>query len=308
MSTREGDQAVRKLLKWVGIGLGSLVGTAVIAAIVLVLIGSSRLDRTFDITPQTLTLPTAEDTVARGRHLEAAVLGCTDCHGEDLGGGPFLDEPSLFKLHAPNLTAGQGGVGARYSDADWVRALRHGVDPDGKGLLFMPADVFNHLSAEDLVAVIAYVKSFPPVDNQLPGPEFSPLGRIIIGLGQLPEPLLVPALGIDHDAPFTRHVAPAASAEYGAYLTSIAYCTLCHGTDLSGGTFPYPDPNAPPVPSLAAAGGWTEEQFMVTLRTGVTPYGKAIDQAFMPWGDYDMSDEELKAIWLYLQSSLGASR
>ena len=299
---------MRKWLQRIGIGLGALLGIAGIAAAALVLIGSSKLSRSFDITPEPLVIRADENAVARGRHLEVAVLGCTDCHGQDLGGDLMLHEPGLFEIHAPNLTAGEGGVAARYSDADWVRAIRHGVDPDGRGLLFMPAEIFHHLSSEDLAGVIAYVKSVPPVHNEVPQPKFGLLGRIVVGLGQLPETLLVPARGIDHDAPFAGDIAPSASAEYGAYLAEIAYCTLCHGDDLSGGPFPYPDPNAPPVPSLAAANAWTEEQFAATIRTGITPYGKTLDEAYMPWGDFDMTDEELKAIWLYVRSSSSASR
>lgn len=299
---------MRTGLKWIGIGLGSLLALAVIAASVLVAIGSSKLNRSYQIAPETLALSTPEDALARGRHLEVAVLGCTDCHGADLAGDLLLEEPGLFEVHAPNLTSGAGGVAARYDDADWVRAIRHGVDPDGRGLLFMPAEVFNELSSEDLASIIAYVRSFPPVDNAVPSPSISPLGRIVIGLGQLPETLLVPASGIDHDAPITDRVVPAATAEYGSYLASIAYCTLCHGQNLSGGAFPYPDPDAPPVPSLAAAGGWTAEQFMATLRTGITPSGEILDEEYMPWGDFDMTDEELTAIWLHVRALTGGAR
>lgn len=304
----EGMCGVRRWMARIGIGLGVLLVAAVAAATLLAVIGSSSFDRRFTITPEPLAIPTDADAWARGRHLEAAVLGCHDCHGDDLGGDLFLAEPGLFEIHAPNLTAGRGGVGASYSDLDWVRAIRHGVAPDGKGLLFMPADVFHHLSADDLASVIAYVQGVPPVDRQVPDPTFGLMGRILVGLRQLPETLLVPALGIEHGAPIPSATPPDVSAGYGAYLASIAYCTLCHGSDLTGGPFPFPDPDAPPVPSLAAAGGWTAEQFASTLRTGVTPSGRPLDQAYMPWGDYAMTDEELEALWLHVRSLMGAAR
>ena len=167
-------------------------------------------------------------------------------------------------VYAPNLTAGRGGVSTRFSNADWVRAVRHGVNQDGKALMFMPADIFNHLSAEDLVAVIAYAQSFPPVDNQAPEPEIGLVGRIFFALGQLPEFVVVPATIVDHDAALATAVPPAISAEYGKYLVSIAYCVHCHGEQLSGGPFPFPEPNAPPVPNIISAGNpgrWSEEQF-----------------------------------------------
>ena len=68
---------------------------------------------------------------------------------------------------------------ATFSDADWVRALRHGVGKDGKALLIMPAKNFNTLSPEDLGALIAYIKSVPAVDNVVPASDIQVLGRAI---------------------------------------------------------------------------------------------------------------------------------
>ena len=46
----------------------------------------------------------------------------------------------------------------------------------------------------------------------------------------------------------------------------------------------------------------TEEQFISTLRTGVTPSGHELNEN-MPWQGYRMFyDDELKAIFVYLQS------
>lgn len=107
--------------------------------------------------------------IARGAHLEGVTF-CTACHGEDLQGDLLFEAPGIATLYAPNLTAGRGGRGAVYDDVDWVRAIRHGVSPEGRGLMIMHSDAYNHLGAGDLAAVIAYIKSVPPVDNPLPGP------------------------------------------------------------------------------------------------------------------------------------------
>lgn len=45
---------------------------------------------------------------------------------------------------------GRGDVGANRSDADYVRAIRHGVSSEGRGLLIMHSDAYHNLSAEDL--------------------------------------------------------------------------------------------------------------------------------------------------------------
>lgn len=68
-------------------------------------------------------------------------------------------------LPAPNLTAGKGGIGATYTDADWERAIRHGIGGDNRVLAIMPSNYFSHYSDADLAAVIAYLKTFPPVDS-----------------------------------------------------------------------------------------------------------------------------------------------
>jgi hypothetical protein len=48
---------------------------------------------------------------------------------------------------------------------------------------------------------------------------------------------------------------------------------------------------------------WTEERFITTIRTGITPEGRKVRGEYMPWKSYQfMSDDELKAVWLYLQS------
>jgi mono/diheme cytochrome c family protein len=115
---------------------------------------------------------------------------------------------------------------------------------------------------------------------------------------------LIPAEVIDHGAPFAEAPAPGNNASYGHYLVSIALCTMCHGLDLKGA--PPVEEGAPAGPNITlygASGGWSEAQFVNTLRTGVTPYGKALDEAFMPWPMYGrMTDEELGAIWRYLAS------
>lgn len=74
---------------------------------------------------------------------------------------------------------------------------------------------------------------------------------------------------------------------------------------MNGGPFPDPtrkkiSPNLTPGGELVA---WTEEDFINTIRTGRTPGGHDLDPEFMPWKEYrNFTDDELKAIWLYLQS------
>jgi mono/diheme cytochrome c family protein len=203
---------------------------------------------------------------------------------------------------ASNLTGGLGGAGDEYTDADWVRAIRYGVGPDGKPLLFMPSGEFWYLSDYDLGAVIAFVKSQPAVDNELPGNQVALVLRAFYLLtGGIP--LLAPEL-IDLEAPRPAAPEPGVTEEYGRYLA--VSCVGCHGEGFSGGPIPGAPPDWPPAMNLTPGGelaGWTEAQFIQVMRTGVTPSGHAIENEYMPWKTIaKMTDNELKALFLFLQS------
>src|SRR5262245_31469441 len=138
-----------KFVKWILIVLGGLVGLLVLVVIGLYVVSEMRLNKTYTIAPETITIPTDAAAIEHGKHLATAIGKCIDCRGPDLAGTVFIDGPP-GKLIATNLTSGKGGVGGTFSDADWVRAIRHGVDPDGKPLLFMPAQEFYYFNDKDL--------------------------------------------------------------------------------------------------------------------------------------------------------------
>lgn len=297
---------MKRVLKWVGIALAGLVGLLVLASVVLYIVGSNRLNKTYEIHLETIAIPTGEAAIARGQHLVEALTFCRGCHGDELEGKAFIDEPMMASVYAPNLTSGQGGVGATYTDADYVGAIRHGVNQEGRGLMIMHSDAFHNLSEEDLGAVIAYVKSVPPVDKAIPDRRLLPLGRIFVALGFFDSEAipLISAEVIDHGAPFAARPEVGATAEYGQYLISITLCAMCHGSELRGGP-PLEEgmPAGPGIVAYGAPGGWSEEQFVTTIRTGVTPSGKELDPEFMPWDIYaNLTDDELAAMWQYIAS------
>lgn len=297
---------MRKTLKWVGIGLAGVLVLLLATGVVLSYLGGKRLARHFDVRPAAILVPTDEAAIERGRHLAAAITLCHACHGDNLGGKAIFEAPAIAAVYATNLTRGRGGIGHVYTDEDYVRAIRNGINRDGRGLLIMHADAYNHLGAADLGAIIAYVKSMPPVDNEVPRSGAALLGKVFVALGLFDSETmpLMPAEVIDHEVPPPDPPAPDTGAAYGRYLVAIGVCAMCHGRDLRGG--PPIEEGAPPAPSIAAwaaPGGWSIEQFMRTMRTGVTPYGKALDAEVMPWEVYaGMTDEELAAIWSYIGS------
>ena len=288
---------MRKLFKWIGIILASLLGLLIATASVLYLIGGAKLSKKYDVPVETISIPSDPTALSRGEHL-AVIFLCTRCHSEDLSGQVYFEAPGLLNIPTPNLTSGAGGIGSFYTDQDWVRALRHGVGHDGRALFFM-LKANNDLGDEDLGALIAYLKSIPPVDNSLPERRFEPLAKLMMGAGLFPPPA---ADQIDHARQVPAPPEPGATVAYGEYLSRT--CTECHGANFNGAPFGPPGeevftPNLTPGGELAF---WSEQEFLTTMRTGQTPGGKQLNEE-MPWKYYgQMTDEELKAVWLYLQS------
>jgi len=257
----------------------------------------SPRNRTYRPPDDDIAIPTDAGSIARGKHLVEAVAVCTICHGEDLGGKLAFEDAFLGRGYTANLTSGRGGVGRNYSNSDWVRSIRYGVRPDRRGIIFMPSDYFNRISNTDLGAIIAYLRSLPPVDNERTAVEINLPARLMIDLGVFGD--VVRAARIDFRAP-----RPPPPSDPGAYLVTLGGCTFCHGPHLTGGQGP--EPGAPGGPDLTSGGPlsrWSFADFVSTMRGGVTPDGHLIEPKYMPWLGYrNMTDDELRSVWLYLRS------
>lgn len=282
---------MKKILKWIGIIVGGLLALLIVAAVGLSIVGGLRLAKTHDVQAEDIPVSGHAASLARGEHL--VNVSCKSCHGADLSGQPLIDEAPIGTIYAANIT----GLAETHSEADLVRAIRHGVDTDGRQLMVMPAETFVHFSAEDLGAVVAYLQSVPRSGDDTPAPRLAPVGRILLGAGLFGD--VFPAEYIDHNAPFHEMPDIGANVAYGEYASR--FCMSCHGENLDGSQ--PPDPESPPAPSLAGASTWTEEEFIKTMRTGVTPTGRALDPRFMPWESFGkFTDDELRGLWMYLQS------
>lgn len=256
------------------------------------------LRRTYATAQDELVIPADSASIARGEHL-TRVTGCTLCHGPDLGGGIYADMGPVGVVAGPNLTTGQGGVAADFTPQDWTRAIRRGVRRDSTSLIMMPSEVYVHLSQEDLGAIVAYLRARPAVDREVPRSRFGPVGRALLATGQL-DILVAPKTP---DYKYAARVERTETPEYGRYLANISGCHGCHGFELSGGRVAGP-PDLPPAANLTPAGigSWTEGDFVRAMREGKRPDGTVIDE-FMPWQQFrEMTDSELRALWLYLQS------
>jgi len=290
---------MRKWMKRTGIGVGSLIAVLLLSMGLVYASSEMRFRREVELAAGApLSILPSPALVERGQHFSRAIGKCGDCHGPDLGGKVFIDAGPLGTIIAPNLTTGRGGVLASYSDAQLERAIRHGVGPDGRALFVMPSQDYYAMSDADLAAVISYLRTVPPVDREHPDTRIGPLGRALYMAGKLP---LVPAERMDHAAPRTPP-APGVTVEYGRYLATVSGCTSCHGKDLAGGIVEAP--GTPPSSNLTPAGigTWTEEDFFTALRKGLRPDRTGIDP-FMPWASTAlMTDDEIRAVWLYLRS------
>lgn len=285
---------IPRSLKYLFLLVASLAALLTLAVLLVNRSVEQRLARTYEISIEPIGVPGDAAAIERGQHLVSTIFFCQECHGENLAGTPHFNDPLSGTVSAKNLTSGAGGVSDTFADADWVRAIRHGVDQAGRPLIEMPSNSYYFIGDDDLGAIIAFLKSLPPVDNELPERNLGLLYQLTV----LGDPSLIPAEVIDHTGTRPPAPEPGVNAEYGKYL-AIA-CTICHGPDLTGGTA------AGAGLDLAGGGNlpdWTEAEFMHALRTGERPRGEDIDPDRMPWKRVgQLTDDELRAIWLYLQT------
>ncbi|MBS0569044.1 MAG: cytochrome c [Proteobacteria bacterium] len=285
-----------------------MLGKFVVAVAVLAALGmgfvywrsNNQLAQHVQVNEPALTIPTDAAAIARGEHL-AVTRGCTDCHGKDFGGNILVESFPVGRIAGPNLTRGQGGIGA----ADPIRlerAIRHGIGTDGHLLIYMPATDFAGLSDADTGDLMAYIATRPPVDRRVPPPLAGPLIRVLFLLGKAP---LAFGLHVDPHAAHIASMEPAPTVEYGRYLAQ--GCTGCHRPDFTGGHVPGTPPSFADAANITTdpvkgIGKWTKSDFYTVLRDGKRPDGKPVD-AFMPWRTLGtMSDTELDALWAYLRT------
>jgi mono/diheme cytochrome c family protein len=292
----------RKVLKFVGWALGVIVVLLSVVAVVVVVTSNRMLAKTVTVPVSIAEIAIPESdasTVARGKYLVDHVVGCNVCHGADFGGSAPVDDPMIGTLWAPNLTAGNGSVTRGFRASDWLRAIRHGVSHDGHRLFLMPSRDFVNFSDGDVGAIIAYVKSMPPVDRENRGVRLGPIGRALLVTHQMQFAFDE----IDH-LKQPPAATPGVTAEWGHVLSGT--CSGCHGPTYSGGKIPGGDPAWPAArnltPDETGLKGWTFDQFSDAFRHGKRPDGTTLSTV-MPWQQFaGMSDDDAHALWAFLQT------
>jgi len=281
-------------MKMIGKIVGGLVGLIAVAIGVVLAVGYFRFHKTYDIDVSGIEISADEESVARGEHLARTIAHCGYCHGDNFEGGYLINNPGKEGIVvAPNLTSGKGGIGGTFTDEDWVRAIYHGVNDEGRSVIIMPSLFFNNMSEDDLVSVVAYMKTLPPVDNELPETKPGLMLYALIGAGPIAKEMS--ARVVDHEAPFATAPAEGETAEYGEYLISIGQCRACHGENLAGGQVSRSSPLAPNLTPGGNLANFTDEVFINFVRLR-----QSEDMPFKYFAN--LTDDELSAIWMYLQS------
>ena len=277
-----------------------MIGRAVLGAMALALIVCAAV------------AARAETLVERGQYLVDTVMTCHNCHtprgpngpafDKALSGGLRFNEPP-FDVTASNITSDkETGIGA-WSDAELKTFMTTGVRPNGVAVaVVMPTAFYKIMTARDLDAVVAYLRTIPPVKNQVPGPIYK------IAL----HPPTVP----NADKPMTEAELDD-KVKRGFYLATIAHCMECHsplgprGRDFSKlgtGGFEFKGPWGVSVSRNITShkekgiGAWTDDEIKRAITQGISRDGSKLKPP-MGYPYYaKMTASDLDAMVAYLRT------
>lgn len=261
--------------------------------------------------------PAGEPDPVRGKYLFAAA-GCATCHtdkkgkGAPLAGGRKLKTP-FGVFYSPNITPDpEYGIG-KWSDRDFIRALRQGVAPDGRHYFpVFPYPSYTGITDRDLLDLKAYLFTRPPAKTaNKPHDAVPPFGWRF----------LVPLWKALYFTPGPFRADPERSRQWnrGAYLvTALGHCGECYTPrDVLGGPLPgmalagtTKGPEGGLIPNITpdketGIGRWSDGDLQEILKSGMLPDGDFVGDVMG-----DVVDEttgrlkvaDLKAIILYLRS------
>lgn len=291
----------------------------VLVCVVVVIVAGTlvaRRARSRSMASSTLHFESTAQRLARGRYLTEGPMHCFLCHsevdeekllplpGKKGAGKTFPAGEFPFTVKAPNITPDPETGAGKWTDEQFVRALRDGIGHDGRTLFpLMPYHFFRRLTDEDLASVVVYIRSLEPVHNVVQ-PPYVPDGvrKQLVAIepmkGSAPEP--------DWKDPVKR----------GEYLVTIGACSGCHtatsqglageelpGMRLAGGVefVPFKVSSANITPSPSGISYYDEKMFVQVIRTGHVN-ARAL-KPIMPWEYFrNLNDDDLKAIFAYLRT------
>lgn len=279
-----GTASGQRWKRWAGIGLAGLAALAIGLAAFTWFASEAHFTSFASPPPFTHPIPTDAASIAHGKHL-AQTRGCIGCHGDQLQGEVFQDDPLGGRAVSPNLPK----LVRTASPAVFERALRHGIGSDGRALYSMPAYNFVHLRDADVAALYAFLRSQPVTESTLPAGWLG-LPRLAIAMG---DDGAIPAF-LDKVPPLTWQAHPDPAVRRGEYL-AMTSCNECHGFGLRGDT-----PFAPPgqaAPDLAVVASYDKADFVRLMRTGKAAGNRELRLMsgvargrFVHWTDAEVDD------------------
>lgn len=255
----------------------------------------------------------AQSPVERGSYLVNTIMTCHNCHtpmgpnGPDfskaLSGGPQVFDEPPFTVRGANITPDrETGIG-NWSTDDIKKTLVTGVRPNGVPLApIMPTAFYGVISAKDLDAIAAYLKSVPAVKNQVPAPIYKA------------------AFERDHVPNADKQMSEADFADpvkKGFYLATIGHCMECHTPRVNGhldfskmgaGGQEFPGPWGKSVSRNISSskskglGNWTDAEIKRAITQGISRDGSHLRPP-MGFGFYArMTDGDLSAVVAWLRT------
>lgn len=273
--------------------------------------------------PDLKITPTAE-MIERGKYLAYGFASCMDCHStrdynkfsgplvegtEGKGGEDFGGEAGF--IPARNITPDkETGIGS-WTDGEIFRAITMGVDKDGEPLgPMMPYMYYRNIDENDVIAIIAYIKTLKPIKNEIPKHDFN-----------FPVNLIFRTLPTEPD--FKKLPDKNNKVATGEYYSG--GCMACHSPMEKGefiadkmfsGGLDFPNPGGGVVRSAnitpdkeTGIGNWTKEQFIKKFKSFNLPENQNVSvkkgefNSVMPWTFYaTCTEEDLGAVYDYLMT------
>jgi mono/diheme cytochrome c family protein len=241
--------------------------------------------------------------------------GCASCHAVPdqpdrlrLGGGVAIKSP-FGTFYAPNISSDPtDGIG-KWSEAEFVNAVMHGVSPDGQHYFpAFPYTSYQHARREDVLDLFAYLKTLPAVAGKVRDHDVRfPFNiRRNVGIWKF--------LFLD-GKPFVADSAKSPQWNRGAYLVnSFGHCAECHsprnalggiiaGQRFAGGPNPEGEGWVPNI-TQKGLGEWSAKDIAYFLKTGELPDGDSVGGAMtrVIKNTSQLPDDDLAAMADYLKS------
>jgi hypothetical protein len=315
---------MKKLLKAIGV-LALLLVAILCGALLYVKTALPRVGEA-----QNIKVEHTQERVERGRYLANCVTVCMDCHSTrdwTLFSGPI--KPGTLGMGGEKFDRQYGFPGVyfsknitpagirEYTDGELLRVITTGVDRKGRAMFpVMPYHYYGRMDTEDILSIIAYLRTLPALENKVPDSQSDfPMSLIINTLPTKASPQKRPAMSD--------------SLAYGHYLVNAAGCAECHtpvkqgqiiqelmyygGREFSMGPMGVVRSANITPDAETGIGNWSREFFVARFRS----YSDSVDyqqqkvepgmmQSVMPWTMYaNMTEQDLNAMYTYLMSLKG---